>query len=814
MSIVDSKYIYKTEDEYNKLLFDYEHGTLKGTPKESLIINPKVAYHVSESDILKSIPLSELRRNKDIYGTISVISKRDPVSNLLWDYLFFVDSSIFQPAANTFRKTVKDSKKSKLKPAYTRHIPGTRAYEKFWEIEYARILNGYEPEVNGKPCGLRISGEFYFYLNYGWMQKLEFNDEGEVIKDNSDLPDFLAMDYYYYKELESRENPKKFGLPIDWKKSMTITKSRRKGFSYKAASGSVWITAFKNRKKVLIASVQGKDATLCFKKAMDIIDHLTKYTPFGRKNPGNPSTNGGWKHITMSLKDDSGRFTFGLQSTKTTERKGRLSEIVTASLFNKPDAASGEGLARLYIEEAGKILNLGKAWRYSLESMRVGSVYRSGIAIVFGTGGSMVTDTGKKGSSKDFSYMHYNPEANFTAAYDNIYDLKVTNKKCGYFVSDMWSNFGSRISINGQTYLGLDKNGNPFFWVAEAALNKDRLLIKPPNGDKADFELFLTQRCKTPREAFYVTQGSIFQTEDLYARQELIKLSKLGFENRRMPGELIERGDGFLEFIPKPDLEPIVTRSDNNSDKEGCLLRYEKPIKINGRVPDGAYIISVDPIGQNTSSGKSKTAIIVYKTNRYEDYMGQEKIVATYYGRKSNNPQLYVQRLLLKLSKYYNALITVENDRDGGIPQFFITKGEVARLMNPPVMTMEKNKLGKSVTNLRKFGHSTASRRHKIIAESLIYEWLDKRGSRETFYDTEEGEKIIHEGKRNLDNINDELLLEELISYDRDNNFDMVSALAGIVLQLKEWYDDDDEINDTLTISSELEDWHKKRYDY
>ena len=42
----------------------------------------------------------------------------------------------------------------------------------------------------------------------------------------------------------------------------------------------------------------------------------------------------------------------------------------------------------------------------------------------------------------------------------------------------------------------------------------------------------------------------------------------------------------------------------------------------------------------------------------------------------------------------------------------------------------------------------------------------------------------------------------------------MVSALAGIVLQLKEWYDDDDEINDTLTISSELEDWHKKRYDY
>ena len=111
----------------------------------------------------------------------------------------------------------------------------------------------------------------------------------------------------------------------------------------------------------------------------------------------------------MSKTKDSGNFTFGLLNTRTGERAGRQSEIATASLFNKPDAASGEGLTRLYIEEAGKISNLGDAWTFSKESMRVGTVYRAGIAIIFGTGGSMITDSGKRGSSHDFSNIHDRP---------------------------------------------------------------------------------------------------------------------------------------------------------------------------------------------------------------------------------------------------------------------------------------------------------------------------------------------------------------------------------------------------------------------
>lgn len=1163
--------MYKTKEELKQLQSDYDNGSLAPTPKESMVINPSVAYLVSNEDIKNSLPNSTiLKRIEPIYGKLSRFSTDyTPVHNLHWDYLFFTDSSIFAPAGNAFMKSVEATKGTRVKPSYTNFLPGTKAHKKFWEEEFLRITKGYEPLINGKPCGIRIPGEYYFYLNYGWMQKVEFNDEGEVIRDMSGMPDFLTMDYYYFREMEARENPRRFELPNSYKQSMSITKSRRKGFqqplsslliteegfikmgdvkigdkiygpngstvnvtniypqgvddvyevsfldgrkvlcgedhlwevhsrnrgkkgrsskvvqtkdlindlivigkksnaykhfirpievvpfkkqelplhpyvlgsmigdgnitkqlkfctadnesldrvlkllndqfedrysatqsngdvynyrlvynheskeelaelkskygsskycnrvnpvheilrgfklnctsenkyipdqykfssydqrlellrglmdtdgsisshgdmsystnsiqladdvaelirsigihctykrklsnngvyriyihsnepifhlqrkldrinrdkkitsytaitsikkldtkeeqqcievdsndhlyltdgyipthnSYKAGAGAVWCTAFKNKAKVLIASAQGKDATLCFQKAMDIIDHISKYTPFGRKNPGRPQDNGGWKHITMSKTQDSGHFTFGLLNTRTGERAGRQSEIATASLFQKADAASGEGLTRLYIEEAGKISNLGDAWTFSLESMRVGSVYRSGIAIIFGTGGSMVAANGKKGSSQDFANIHDRPETVGVASYENIYEYKPSQRKCGYFVSDMWANFGSRITLDGKTYFGLDQQGNAIFWVAELAINKERIGKRPPIGKKKAYDKFLTQRCKTPGEAFLITTGSRFQTEDLVERRTQIATSRGGFESLRMPGELVEV-DGRIEWIPKPMEEPLLNTT-NEAEREGCFIRYEPPQKMYGQIPDDAYIISVDPIGMNTDTGKSLTAIIVFKTNKYEEWIGPEKIVGIYFGRKRIKPQDYVHRLLLKLSKYYNAKISVENDRDGGIPQYFIRKGEAARLMGPPITTLEKIMPG-AKSSKRPYGHSMSSVRHKQIGEDLLYEWLDSRGTKKTYYDTETGEKTIEVGTRNIDRLEDELLINQLINYERNGNYDLVMAMMGIVVQLKEWYDPDEygewqEDN----ISDQLLNWKLKKY--
>ena len=173
--------------------------------------------------------------------------------------------------------------------------------------------------------------------------------------------------------------------------------------------------------------------------------------------------------------------------------------------------------------------------------------------------------------------------------------------------------------------------------------------------------------------------------------------------------------------------------------------------------------------------------------------------------------------MLLKLSKYYNAKITVENDRDGGIIQFFIRKGELARLMGGPTTTMDKFIPG-TKTNRRAFGHSMSTVRHKQVGEDLLYEWLDARGATTNYFDVEDGEKYSEEEIDQLvhmtkDRLEDQVLIDQLINYERGGNYDVVMAMMGIVVQLKEWYDPElDEPDDGTDMSSQVHEWYIGRY--
>jgi len=60
------------------------------------------------------------------------------------------------------------------------------------------------------------------------------------------------------------------------------------------------------------------------------------------------------------MTDDSGHFVFGMENTRTKLRRGRLSEINTVAL-TRADKISGEGVQRIYFEEAGKTSDLKKA---------------------------------------------------------------------------------------------------------------------------------------------------------------------------------------------------------------------------------------------------------------------------------------------------------------------------------------------------------------------------------------------------------------------------------------------------------------------
>ena len=109
--------MYKTKEDLLKLQYEYDNDILSETPKEKMVVNPSVAYLVSDEDIKNSIPDNHiLKRIEPMYGKLSRFSTDyTPVSNLNWDYLFFIDSKVFSPAGNAFMKSVKTTKGTKSK---------------------------------------------------------------------------------------------------------------------------------------------------------------------------------------------------------------------------------------------------------------------------------------------------------------------------------------------------------------------------------------------------------------------------------------------------------------------------------------------------------------------------------------------------------------------------------------------------------------------------------------------------------------------------------------------------------------------------
>ena len=726
--------------------------------KEIIEPNPKVATILTYKDITDRIPMEYIEDNEDMFGTLSQQVLTNPVRNTKWRYLFFHDSSVFSPAANAYQESEEATSKSSIEPTYCKHLKGTTSYKKFWVEERRRCLEGYEPEVDGKPCGVRIPGEYYFYLNFCRIKLTIKNKDTGEDSEGTDFPRFNTMDYYYFKELELRENPTKFGLPITYKSHFILAKARRKGFSYKNAGGATWKYTFFKGVEVAIIAETGHDALKTFQKCLMNIDFLTQYTEFG----------GPHIYRTYSEAQGKGAIKSGVKD-KAGNEKGRKSSIYTISLNSRPDAAAGLGCVRLIFEEAGKIRNLETAWKFTEPTLRSGSLLK-GIAIIFGTGGDMA------GATVAFADMFQNPEAHKLSPYNNIYEDADVAGTCGWFVDDMWFREGAVFTdSDGKVYHAVDKQGNALRWVAEISLNIER--VKASKASKKAYNTEITQYCKTPSEAFLQPEGNVFPTTELYARLSRLK-SNNEFDLLGANGELVEESD-VVSFTPDINnkLQAIDTfPQPPGSSREGCIVQFESPRKINGVVPTGAYIVSIDTIRMDNDGGQSLVAIYVLKTKRYAFDIGHDEIVMSYVGRPLYDPIDTSNFILYKMGKYYNAKITHENDAAGkAVRDFFVKNKAFHMLMKPPSNIVEKH-LTSSKTLLRKSGHSMGSKQLVEIGEIYLKQWLlEKRGIN--------GATGVEE--RNLDLIADRGLLQELISYSREKNTDRVMALMGAIIQMK-----------------------------
>ena len=426
-------------------------------------------------------------------------------------------------------------------------------------------------------------------------------------------------------------------------------------------------------------------------------------------------------------------------------------------------------VTNLRFETVTKVIYLGEQDVYNMHTEHTNTYLSNGF-VTKQTGGDM------SGSTQDFADMFNDPASHMFKVYDNIYEEHESRGKCGWFVDDMWFREGAWVEINGKRYEAVDENGNALKWVAEIDLNQERAKIA--GKDKEAYTVALSQYCKSVSEAFLITSGNVFPVAELSARLSVLKTPE-GNRLAGTNGDLVEKA-GVVFF--QPDLtgkkEPINRYPTPKSRKnlDGCVVQFEAPLEINGKVPSGAYIISIDPLGIDGAGEESLVAIYCLKTKRYAHLIGHDEIVMSYVGRPSVDPLDATNWILLKMAKYYNAKVTHENDRNGAaVRNFFIQQNEVGRLLRPPADIVEKH-VTHSTTNIRKSGHSMGNVKLKEMGEIYLKRWLLERRGVNPVTGLEE---------LNLEKICDRGLLEELISYNRDGNFDRCVAKGSQVQTLK-----------------------------
>jgi hypothetical protein len=191
---------------------------------------------------------------------------------------------------------------------------------------------------------------------------------------------------------------------------------------------------------------------------------------------------------------------------------------------------------------------------------------------------------------------------------------------------------------------------------------------------------------------------------------------------------------------------------------------YEQPVE---NAAKGLYKIGYDPIRQD--EGTSLAAIIVYK-GVHTGSQHHSIIVAEYIGRMESAAD--IDRIAEQLADLYNTQIMYENEVPG-VKNYFRRIKRLHLLALQPDAVISKNV--KRSRTARVYG-CHMNLQLKDAGERYVKDWL-----LEVLDYDEDGNPI-----RTIDKIYSIRLLEELISYSRKGNFDLVSSLFMCMFQVQE----------------------------
>ena len=658
---------------------------------------------------------------------------------------------------------------------YNNDPVGSPDWFEFWKEERRRCVYGYEVG------GARIPGDFYYYLNYCPIQRVEDTSKSRSPKVKG-FPDFWDGDYNYFwvrqiarygvveawmrvsstqQEIETEEQrilelPEdeqvkerkkyldKIGLHVsivpenlDGGYDVIVGKSRRRGYSYKNASVASCNYLHRPGAYTMFMAYEKK-----YLYPKGIFNMSKNYINFANDNTA-------WAMPSDVVdRQDHIRASYYEYKNGLKLEKGFKSEIQAITFKDNAQAGVGKDCYDIIGEEVG-------AWgvpgglKASLAAMKpsvsAGSI-KSGMISLF------VTSNDIEKVTLDFASMHERPLAYDFLPFNDVWG-DYPEKVEGFFHPAQWNMEGH-----------YDKEGNSDIDSAVAAENIVRENLKKNGSTSVEMQNRIREHPLNSAEAFAIISTNNFPVAELKAQLEKIKSKKLQ-DIKGTPVTLYhEKGDVRSKRILDGKTTPITSYKDLPLDKTGAVMVYEEPVN---NAPKGLYKIGYDPVRQD--SGTSLASIVVYK-GVHKNSLYHSIIVAEYVGRLETAED--IDKIAEMLAEYYNTQIMHENEVTG-VKNYFRRIKKLHLLAAQPDEVISKN-IKKS--NVARVYGCHMNDQLKDAGERYVKDWLL------TILDYDENGDPI----RVIDRIYSRRLLEECISYDRKGNFDLLSALFMCMFQVQE----------------------------
>lgn len=641
------------------------------------------------------------------------------------------DIDFFRPVAKHFEQT---GKVCNLRP----NPNPNSEYGKWVREEVRRCYEGYVRSSDGA----WVTGDMYFFLNYCPIMKAKRSSTNSKKGSRVEgFPDFWEGHFLKFHYMHQARENAKHGSELASRgvgKSFTMAALAAKRFlmgESKEASKRVETFIASYRKDYL-----NDDGIL--NKFESYIDWCAENTEFPRKRLISSMNNMHWQS--------------GYKENASEAKKGSLNEVIGVSVKDSEGKLRGKRGAFIGLEEFGSFPNLIGLYGTLRPSMEDGDVV-FGMIYCQGTAGDKDSDFAAA------QKIMYSPRAFNMYPVQNVYD------KVGQGRPEFVFFFPAYINRNGC----YNKDGISDVTKALLEILINRYTVKYNSTDLNLITKTISEHPIVPQEAILRSRGNMFPVTQLTERLNELDKNPNGFDSTYI-GTLVQNSKGEIEFTPTMD-NPIREFPLNDNKYTGALEIYEMPQKDNsGKVFAGRYIMGLDPVNNDQADTLSLTSVFVLD-------LFTDRIVAEYTGRSDYADDAL--ELVRKLCIFYNAKCLYENNIKGPYA-YFSSRRCLHYLADTPEYLRDKQ-----IIKYQGFGNTSkgvaASTPVNNYANGLIREWLIKPVTIVVNEDGQDVERVV----TNMSFVRNRALLQELISYNPDGNFDRIRALGMVMLYRGEFVD-------------------------